>query len=195
MTSPPSFAETGPPRPQVDVSRYASPFTRRQKAARALWRAVWWTLFRPSPVFCQAWRRLLLRTFGARIAATAVIYPSARIWAPWNLEMGGFACLGPHADCYSVDRVTLGAHSTVSQEAVLCAASHDITDRAMRLTTAPITLGDGAWIAQGAFIHPGRTIGEGAVVAARAVVVKDVAPWEVVGGNPAVFLKRRELKP
>jgi acetyltransferase-like isoleucine patch superfamily enzyme len=64
----------------------------------------------------------------------------------------------------------------------------------MRLMTAPIVLGDGAWVAQGAFIHPGRHIGEGAVVAARACVIRDVAPWEVVGGNPAVFLKMREIK-
>ena len=54
--------------------------------------------------------------------------------------------------------------------------------------------GTSAWVAAGAFIQPGRTIGEGGVVAAMACLVRDVGPWEVHGGNHAVFLKRRELK-
>jgi putative colanic acid biosynthesis acetyltransferase WcaF len=194
MTRPSTAPTLAPSSKQVDVSGYSSHFGLGHKAARASWRLVWMLLFRPSPVFMFGWRRMLLRAFGARMGTRAVVYPSTRIWAPWHLEMGAFACLGPHSDCYCVDRVTLGAHATVSQSAVLCTASHDITDPGMRLMTAPIVLGDGAWVAQGAFIHPGRHIGEGAVVAARACVIRDVAPWEVVGGNPAVFLKMREIK-
>jgi acetyltransferase-like isoleucine patch superfamily enzyme len=43
-------------------------------------------------------------------------------------------------------------------------------------------------------ILPGVTIGEGAVVAAGSVVVKDVEPWTVVGGNPAKVIKKREIR-
>jgi putative colanic acid biosynthesis acetyltransferase WcaF len=192
MTSP-----IPPPQPetlQVDVSSYASPFKSGHYATRGLWRLARLILFRPSPTFFHGWRRMLLRAFGARVGAHAVIHPTTRVWAPWNLEMGDFACLGPHVDCYSVDRVSIGAHATISQHAVLCTASHDITDPGMRLTTAPITIGPGAWIAQGAFIHPGRSVGEGAVVAAMACLTRDAGPWEVFGGNPAVLLKRRELR-
>ena len=53
---------------------------------------------------------------------------------------------------------------------------------------------DNIWIASGAMILPGVTIGEGAVVTAGSVVVKDVEPWTVVGGNPAKMIKKRELK-
>ena len=56
------------------------------------------------------------------------------------------------------------------------------------------TIGDGVWIGARAIILPGVTIGEGAVVAAGAVVTKDVEPWAVVGGNPAKFIKMRVLK-
>ena len=49
------------------------------------------------------------------------------------------------------------------------------------------------WIGARAIILPGVTIGEGAVVAAGAVVTKDVGPWAVVGGNPAKVIKMREL--
>jgi putative colanic acid biosynthesis acetyltransferase WcaF len=64
----------------------------------------------------------------------------------------------------------------------------------MKLVTAPIRIGAGAWICAGAFVGPGVSIGDGSVVAARAVVVKDVEPWIVVGGNPAKFIKKRELR-
>jgi putative colanic acid biosynthesis acetyltransferase WcaF len=180
--------------PQVDVSHYSSRFTLGHKVARALWRLVWLILFRPSPTFFYGWRRFLLRRFGAKLHRTSVVYPSTQVWAPWNLTMEERACLGPHVDCYSVDTIHIGSHATVSQHATLCAASHDISDPGMRLITAPITISPSAWVAAGAFIQPGRTIGEGGVVAAMACVVKDVGPWEIHGGNPAVFLKRRELK-
>jgi putative colanic acid biosynthesis acetyltransferase WcaF len=141
----------------------------------------------------DGWRRFLLRCFGAQIGTGARILPSARIWAPWNLAMGEYACLSEFVDCYCVDRIRVGAHATVSQYAFLCTASHDIQDPHMRLIKAPITIGDGAWVCAGAYVGMGITIGEGAVAAARAVVVKDVPPWTVVGGNPARFIKRREL--
>jgi len=64
----------------------------------------------------------------------------------------------------------------------------------MELTYAPIVIGDNAWVASRAFVGPGVTVGEGAVVAACAVVTKDIEPWTVVGGNPAKFIKKRELK-
>ena len=59
------------------------------------------------------------------------------------------------------------------------------------LTFAPITIGEQAWVAARAFIAPGVTIGEGAVVGATASVFKDVPPWTIVGGNPARFLRDR----
>jgi putative colanic acid biosynthesis acetyltransferase WcaF len=182
-------------RPQtVDVSRYASPLSRWNKLGRALWGVVWLLLFRPSPRPCFAWRRWLLRCFGARMGKGANVYSSCRVWAPWNLEMGDHSCLGFDVDCYCVDRVRIGAHATVSQYSYLCTASHDIRDPHMRLVTAPIAIGNGAWVCAGAFVGPGVVLGEGAVAAARAVVVKDVEPWAVVGGNPARFLGTRELR-
>ena len=63
----------------------------------------------------------------------------------------------------------------------------------MPLVIRPITIGKSAWVCAEAFIGPGVTVGEGAVVGARSCVVSDVAPWNVVGGNPAKFLKVRTL--
>ena len=179
---------------KLDVSCYDNRYSFGNKAGRVMWHMVWILFFRFSPRVLFGWRRLLLRSFGARIGAKVHVYPGARIWAPWNLEMGAHSCLADDVDCYSADRITIGAHATVSQYSHLCSAGHDISDHHMKLITAPIQIGAGAWVCAGAFVGPGVCIGEGAVVAARAVVVKDVEPWTVVGGNPAKVIKKRELR-
>lgn len=140
----------------------------------------------------HGWRRGVLRVFGAAIGPGAHPYPRCRIWAPWNLTMGAHSCLANDSDCYSVARVTLGPGCVVSQYAYLCSASHDYEDPAFPLIAAPITVGERAWVAAGAFVGPGVTIETGAVVGARSVVVKSVPAWTVVGGNPARHIKRRK---
>jgi putative colanic acid biosynthesis acetyltransferase WcaF len=161
---------------------------------RSLWNLVWLLLYRPSPTPLHGWRRMLLRLFGAAIGEGAHPYPSARIWAPWNLEMGEGSCLAPGVDCYSVHRVTLGDRAIVSQRASLCSATHDHNDPAFPLVTAPIAIEADAWVAAEAFIGPGVTVGRGAVVGARAVVMRDVAGWTVVAGNPARKISDRNLQ-
>ncbi len=189
-TAPPEGREA----PRVDVSAYSSGFSLGNRLGRLAWSLVQATAFRWSPTPLFFWRNLLLRLFGARLGRGVHVYPTAKVWAPWNLEMADFACLGREVDCYSVDRIRLGAHATVSQFAHLCAAGHDIHDPRLRLTHAPITLGDGAWVCAGAFVSPGLTLGEGAVLAAMACLTKDIPAWEVWGGNPARYIKRRDLR-
>jgi len=162
---------------------------------RGLWSVVWLLLYRPSPPFLHGWRRFLLRGFGATVGRGAHPYPRCRIWAPWNLTMGDHSGMANDVDCYSVAPITLGAHSTVSQHAHLCAGTHDYQDPEFRLIPKAIHVDARAWVAAGAFIGPGVTVGEGSVVGARAVVSKDVDPWTVVAGNPAVEIKKRIIKP
>ncbi len=108
--------------------------------------------------------------------------------------MGDYSCLAPCVDCYCVAPVSIGAHSTISQYSYLCAASHDFENPSMPLVTLPVTIEDQAWICIDVFIGPGVSIGQGAVVGARASVFADVEPWTVVGGNPARLIKKRVLK-
>jgi putative colanic acid biosynthesis acetyltransferase WcaF len=140
------------------------------------------------------WRRMLLRFFGARIGNGAKIMPSVKIWAPWNLTMGEEACLSHDVDCYCVAPVTIGAHATVSQYSFLCTATHDVQDPHMRLVTAPIVIGDGAWVAADVFVAPGVTIEEGAVVGVRSSVFKDMPAWTICAGHPCKPIRKRVLK-
>ncbi len=180
---------------ELDLKNYRNRHSMKSKVARLLWNVVWLFLFRPTPdrglgVFVW-WRIALLRLFGAKIGKHCAIRNSAKIWQPWNLELGDWVAISEGCDIYSVDVIRIGDRSTVSKGAFLCCASHDIASKIMELTFAPITIGRDAWVASRAILLPGVSIGDGAVVAAGAVVTKDVDPWTVVGGNPARVLKKR----
>ena len=154
------------------------------KARRALWRIAALLVYPvPPPLFAP--RRAVLRLFGASVAPTARPYPSARVFAPWNLAMGAGSCLAGGVDCYNVARITLEEGVTVSQRSFLCSAGRDVRDPARPLTAAPIVLARGAWVAAEAYVGPGVRVGEGAVVGARAVVTRSVPPGAIVAGNPA----------
>lgn len=185
------MAESSPSRIRVDRNACPSPHSAANKLARLLWQAAWLLLFRPSPWFWHAPRRALLRLFGARVGRAAQIMPSAKIWAPWNLALGDCATVGAGVDLYAVDRIEVGAHATISQRAFLCTATHDADHPHMPLVTAPVRIGDGAWVCAEAYVHPGVTLGLDSVAGVRAVVLHDVPPGQIVGGNPAKFLRMR----
>ena len=167
------------------------------KIKRVVWNITAAFLFRLfiTPVF-RKWRIALLRMFGAKVEWDANVYASVKIWAPWMLQMGHHACLGPEVICYNQDWVVLEDDAIVSQYLYLCTAGHDV-DHANTadsgLITAPIVLRRGAWVGSRAYIGMGVEIGEGAVVGATASVYKSVEPWTVVGGNPCKIIKMRKL--
>ncbi len=176
-------------------TKYINHLGRKHQVIRLLWSLCWGLLAYWIPrSMASGWKRFLLRLFGAKIASTAIVYSSAKVYYPANLTMDDYACLSSDVDCYNVAPIHVGRFATISQGAMLCTASHDITSPTHDLMIGPITIGNQAWIAAGAFVGMGVTIGEGAVIGARAAVFKDVESWTVVGGNPAKFIKKRVIK-
>lgn len=176
----------------MDLSDYKE--IKPHRARRLLWALINATLFR----LCfgrVGWpiRKFLLKIFGAKVDHKAYIYAQCSIFAPWNLVVGR-ACIGPHTEIYNKDTITIGNDTVISQGSFLCTASHNLSYKMLPLKTAPIIVGNNVWVASSAYVGPGVTIGEGAVVGARAAVFKDVEPWNVVGGNPAKFIKKRIIK-
>lgn len=90
--------------------------------------------------------------------------------------------------------ITLGNHVRVGPSCVFFAAGHDSRDINLSATNDAIVVGDYVWIGGNSTILQGVTIGEGAIVAAGSVLTKDVAPYTIVGGVPAQYIKHRELK-
>lgn len=177
------------------VDTFTQPsFSLGNRLRRLLWGVIWTLLFRWSPTPCFAWRIFLLRLFGAKIGRGVHIYSDVQIWAPWNLTMDDESALGRGVICYSMGPIALGKRAVVSQRAHLCAGTHDYEDQGMQLVTRPIVIGQRAWVCAEAFIGPGVTIGDGAVIGARAVVTKDMPEWMVCAGNPCKPLKERKIR-
>jgi putative colanic acid biosynthesis acetyltransferase WcaF len=176
-----------------DLSRFTTPegFRGRSAAFVQLWWIVQATLFRASPQFLYGWRRFLLRAFGAQIGSGVIVRPTARIVYPWKLTVGNNSWIGDYAEIYCLGAITIGDNAVVSQYAYLCTGSHDIRAIGFDIFAKPINIEDEAWVAAGAFIHPGVTIARGSVVGARAVVTADTEPFGVYVGHPATKVSER----
>jgi putative colanic acid biosynthesis acetyltransferase WcaF len=99
--------------------------------------------------------------------------------------MHDHACLGDRAHAYSLDKIEIREGATVAQEAYLCTGTHDFSNLALPLQTAPIIIEPRAFVGARAFVLPGVIIGAGAIVGACSVVTKDISAAQTHAGNPA----------
>lgn len=166
-------------------------FKADDRLRRLVWNICWAVLFRTSPRPLHAWRAMLLRVFGAKLGVNCHIYPGARIWAPWNLVCDDAACAGDGAELYNPAPLYLGSHAIVSQGAYICGATHDFNDAAFPLLAYSMSIGAYAWICARASVSPGVNVGEGAVLGLGSVATRDLEPWRVYVGVPAVKIKER----
>lgn len=176
----------------------------REKLAERTWEFVRPIVWGASPWFACAWRMFWCK-FAAhwyrgrgRIDRACSIARRSRVDYPWNFEIGAHSSIGNDAWVYALDQISIGANCCIGEGVRLLTGAHDVASPHFDLVTKPIRIGDNVWIATGAIVLPGVTIGvtigEGAVVGAGAVVTKDIAPWTVVAGNPARVVKVRELR-
>lgn len=178
--------------PKIDLRRYRNPHGHTLR--RFLWEVVWAIGGRWTPRWTlNGWRRMLMCAFGAKIGKGVRFQGGTSVWQPWRVRIGANSWIDGDAKLYSVDDIRIGHDAVVSEGAFICTASHDLASGTFALTNAPIEIGDYAWICGHAIVLPGVKVGEGAVVAAGAVVTKDVEPWTVVGGVPAKVIKKRSL--
>ncbi|GAA6142169.1 acetyltransferase [Hydrogenophaga sp. 5NK40-0174] len=156
---------------------------------RALWRLCWALFAAWTPAPLHRWRNGWLRLFGAEVHPTARVYGSARIWYPRNLSLHAHTTIGPGATLYCMGHMEIGEKSVISQGAHLCGGTHDIRSPDFQLQVRPVVIGQHAWVAAEAFIGPGVTVGDGAVIGARAVLMRDAERATVYAGNPAQRIK------
>jgi putative colanic acid biosynthesis acetyltransferase WcaF len=175
----------------LDKFRVPPGFRGRNALIVVLWQLVQATLFGLSPQPLYGWRRWLLRLFGAKIGQKVLVRPTARVTFPWKVEIGDFSWIGDHAELYSLDRISIGRHSVISQRSYLCSAAHDMNDVSFSYITGPILIGDQVWIASDVFVCPGVTIGDAAVIGLRSTVFHDIPPRVLAFGQPARVVRNR----
>jgi len=167
-------------------------FSTGNRARRLLWNLCWTLFYRLSPRPFHAWRAMLLRLFGAQLGPNCHFYPTSKVWAPWNLFCGDSVGVGDGAEIYNPAPIRLGSHAILSQDAYLCGATHDFDDPRFPLLAYAMEVGPYAWICARASVAPGVKVGEGAVLGVASVAPKDLAPWTVYAGSPAVRIKDRK---
>lgn len=140
-------------------------------------------------------RKAGLRLWGAKIASDALFYHGFWIFAPSNLVIGKSSVIGGRAILDARDGITIGENVNLSTEVAIWTGQHDYQAPNFGYKGAPVRICDRAWLSFRSTILPGVTVGEGAVVAAGAVVTKDVPPYTVVAGIPAkpIGTRNRDL--
>lgn len=168
-------------------------FSLKNRIARTVWGVAYLVFFKFSPRPLHSYRSFILRMFGAKVGRGVHVYPKVTIWAPWNLILEDECGVADGVDLYSQGLIRLGYRAIISQRVFLCTGTHDYTKQGHPLVTGDIIVGDHAWVAAEAFVHPGVAIGEGAVIGARSVVTKDMPSWTVCAGHPCKPLKDRVI--
>ena len=128
----------------------------------------------------------LLRLFGARIGAGVLIKPAVNIKFPWKLEIGDHSWIGEEVWIDNLSDVIIGKNVTLSQGCLLLTGSHDHTRTTFDFLSGPIVLEDGVWIGAKAIVAGGTTCRTHSILGMNSVAEKDLEPYTIYKGNPAV---------
>lgn len=138
-------------------------------------------------------RLAIFRLAGVTIGRQSTIHIGCRFYQPKNITVGEGTIIGDHATLDGRAPLTIGNHVDMASGVWIYNSQHDIHAQDMRPIEAPVTIEDYVFIGPRAIILPGVTIGKGAVVAAGAVVTKNVPPRAIVGGIPAQVIGERQV--
>ena len=169
------------------AARRGRPYDKgRGFVAQALWVAV------STLVFTQVWcpnrlRIALLRWFGANVGEGVLIKHRVRVHWPWNLTIGDNSWVGTDAELYNLDHIIIGSDVCISQYAYICTGSHDPKSPSFEFDNGPIVLEDGVWVCARSTVLRGVTIGANSLVAATALVTRDVPPNSIVRPPPSTI--------
>lgn len=134
---------------------------------------------------------LYRRLLKMKISSNTYIYGGAEIRDPWNIKIGEFTSIGHYAILDGRRGLTIGKNVNLSTGVWIWTLQHDLQSPDFSVEGGPVVIEDYAWLSCRSIILPGVTIGEGAVVAAGAVVRKDVPSFAIVGGVPAKIIGER----
>ena len=184
------------PADSIDLSRPDN--TELVRGAPLWFEALWYFFALPlvrSHLITSSWFRCrLLRLFGAKIGKGVYVKPGLRVKFPWYLEIGEHSWLGEDLWIDNLAHVKIEEHCCLSQGAYLCTGNHDWSSVNMRLICRNITCKRGSWVGAKAIIGPGVVVGAGAVICTGAIATKSVPDMEVHAGNPAQFVRYRQLR-
>jgi len=139
-------------------------------------------------------RNFCWRLAGVSIGAKSTLHTGVRVFDPSGIKIGKGTIIGYRSFLDGRAPLTIGDHTDVASEVMIYNQEHALNAEDFHAVDGPVSIGNYVFVGPRAIILPGVTIGNGAVIAAGAVVTKDVAPFSIVGGVPAKEINKRELK-
>jgi len=139
-------------------------------------------------------RKLFYWLAGIKLGKRATIHMWASFFQPRNISIGEGTRVGDHAFLDGRARLTIGKEVDIASYVMIYNSEHNLESDEFTAIEEPVEIGDYSFIGPRVIILPGVKIGTGAVVAAGAVVTKDVEDYAIVGGVPAVKIGERKNK-
>ncbi len=180
---------------KVDLSKYENTW---YKPGPLVYRMLWLFFGRvfvntylPLPIFFKV---LVLRLFGAKIGKGVVIKPKVNIKYPWFLEIGDYAWIGELVWIDNLDSVKIGDHSCLSQGVLLLNGNHDYKKSTFDLIVDKIIIEEGVWIGAKSIVTQGVICGKNSVLGTGSLLSQNLPEMEIWTGNPAKFIRKRELR-
>lgn len=160
---------------------------------RVLWLFTGYLILHSKLPFPSSLKSAILRLFGAKVGKNVVIKPSVNIKYPWFLEIGDHCWIGEEVWIDNLTTIIIGNHCCLSQGAYLLTGNHNFTKKSFDLIAKSITLEDGVWIGAKATVGPGVTCRSHAILTVNSFTSKDLEPYGVYQGTPAIKVKTRKI--
>lgn len=149
-----------------------------------------WVGYIPSHIV----RKFIYRLFGMKIGKSSTIHMWANFFDPRNIVIGEDTIVGDHVFLDGRDKIVIGSHTDIASSVMIYNSEHNLEDKNFKTILGEVKIGDYCFIGPRVIILPGVKIGKGAVVAAGAVVTKDVNDFDIVAGVPAKLIGKRKLR-
>ena len=139
-------------------------------------------------------RLFVYRFLGVKIGQGSTIHTHAIFYTLGNITIGRATLVGEKCTLDARGKITIGNHVDIAAEVMFYTSQHAINDPKFGAEYGEIRIEDYVFIGPRAIILPGVTIGKGAIIGAGAVVTKNVAPRDIVGGVPAKIIGKRNAE-
>jgi putative colanic acid biosynthesis acetyltransferase WcaF len=170
-----------------------NPFSFSVKLKAKIWALINSSIFLYSPFFARKFRVFLIKMFGGNVDYSCSISRRAKIDYPWNLSMGYQSSISDNSWIYCMDKITIGKKCCISKNVFILTGAHSVNSRNFDLITKPVYIGDGVWVSTRATILPGIKLSNYTVIGANSVVTRDTEEFDILAGNPAKLIKKRNI--
>lgn len=129
--------------------------------------------------------------FGMEIGKDSTIFLHCKFSSPWNIKLGDNVAISQYSYLDGRGGLFIGNNVNIGRSVSVFTGTHEYNKPGFDYVTHKVHIHDNVWIASNALLLPGVQLNEGCVIAAGAVVTKNIDAYTVVGGNPAKKIKER----